>query len=96
MVWVEREVQSRTDYILGTDFCLFQNVVVWEPRHKSDHYLILGCLHSSPLREHKDCLGRHKIPPHLPPVHPNNGGGLFADLGRSILKPKALEARKNA
>ena len=25
-----QEVRSRTDYILGTDSCLFQNVVVWD------------------------------------------------------------------
>ena len=27
-----REVRSRTDYILGTDRCLFGNVSVWDPR----------------------------------------------------------------
>ena len=45
-----REVQSQTDYILGTDNCLFRNVAVRDPRHNSDHYMVLGCLTSAPLR----------------------------------------------
>ena len=39
-----REVRSRTDYILGIDSRLFQNVVVRDARHNKDHYLVLGCL----------------------------------------------------
>ena len=52
MVWLGREVWSRMDYILGKDRCLFKNVAVQDPRHKLDHYLVLGCLHRTPLREH--------------------------------------------
>ena len=37
MIRYGREVRSRTDYILGTDHCLFGNVSVWDPRHNSDH-----------------------------------------------------------
>ena len=44
-----REVRSRTDYILGTDRRLFRNVTVRDPRHNSDHYMVLGCLPSAPL-----------------------------------------------
>ena len=36
------EVRSRTDYILGTNRCLFGNLSVWDPRHNSDHYMVLG------------------------------------------------------
>ena len=36
------EVRSRTDYILGTDHRLFRNVAVRDPRHNSDHYMVLG------------------------------------------------------
>ena len=43
-----REVRSRTDYILGTDRRLFRNVAVRDPRHNSDHYMVLGCLQSAP------------------------------------------------
>ena len=52
MVLAGREMRYRTDYILGTDCCLFWNVSVQDPRHNSDHYLLLVCLFRSPLREH--------------------------------------------
>ena len=48
MVRERKVVRSRTDYILGTDSRLFWNVSVWEPRHNTDHYMVLGCLHSAP------------------------------------------------
>ena len=41
---------SCTDYILGTDRRLFGNVSVRDPRHNSDHYLVLGCLRSASLK----------------------------------------------
>ena len=39
-----REVRSWTNYILGVDSRLFQNLSVRDKRQKKDHYLILGCL----------------------------------------------------
>ena len=39
-----REVLSQTDYIMGTDSCLFQNVAVWDMQQNIDHYLVLWCL----------------------------------------------------
>ena len=42
MIQTGREVRSRTDYILGTDHGLFWNVSVRDPRHNSDHYMVLG------------------------------------------------------
>ena len=60
MVHEGREVSSRTDYILGMDCCLFWYVSVWDPRHKSYHYLVSGCLRSAPLREHFEYLMRRK------------------------------------
>ena len=53
-----REVQSRTDYIMGIDNRLFRNMTIQEPWHKSDHNLVPGCLCSTPLREHTKYLGR--------------------------------------
>ena len=50
MIWAGKEVRSRTDYILGTDRRLFWNVSVRDPRHNSDHYIVLGCLCRAPLR----------------------------------------------
>ena len=45
-------VRSRTDYILGTDLRLFWNVSIRDPRHNTNHYMVLGCLRSAPKREH--------------------------------------------
>ena len=53
-----REVRSRTDYILGTDRCLFRNVAVRDPRHNSDHYMVLGCLPSAPSDRAQEIPGR--------------------------------------
>ena len=50
MIQAGREVRYRTDYILGTDRRLFWNVSIWNPRHNSDHYMVLDFLHSAPLR----------------------------------------------
>ena len=55
-----REVRSRTDHILGMDSRLFRNVTVQDPRHNSDHYMILGCLPSAPPTEHKRYVGGRK------------------------------------
>ena len=96
MVWLWREVWSRTDYILGADHSLFGNVAVQDPRHNSDHYLVLGCLHSAPLREQTKYLGRRTRPPLRTPSTPTREEGIFADLQRTIPKPKARDARKNA
>ena len=68
MVRAGREVRPRTDYIMGMDRCLFWNVSVCDPRHNSDHYLVLGCLQSAPLRENYKYLGRRKRPPLQPPT----------------------------
>ena len=94
MVRVGREVRSRTDYILGTDRCLFRNVTVWDPRHKSDHYLVLGCLPSAPLMEYSKYLGRRKRLPIRPLATLTREDGLFAALRRSVPKPKSRESRK--
>ena len=53
-------VWSRTDYILGTNRRLFKNVAVRDPRHNSDHYMVLGCLRSAPLSATKRYLGGTK------------------------------------
>ena len=42
MVRQWREVSSRTDYILGTDCRIFQNVAVRDLQHNFEHYMVLG------------------------------------------------------
>ena len=39
-----RELHYRTNYILGIDHCLLQNVAVRDARPSTDHYLVLGCI----------------------------------------------------
>ena len=95
MVWAGREVRSRKDYILGTDYRIFWNVSVRDPRHNSDHYLVLGCLCSSPLREHSEYIGMRKWPLLQPPTTPMREDSLFASLRRAAPKPLAKEARNN-
>ena len=96
MVRTGKEVRYQTDYILGTDRCLFRDVTVWDPRHNSYHYLFIGCLSIYPPREHYDYLRRRKRPPLLPPTTQMSEGKLFAAQRRAVPKPKARGARKNA
>ena len=56
MLRKRREVRSWMYYILGTDRLLFGNVSVRDPRHNSNHYMVLGCLPSAPLSETKRYL----------------------------------------
>ena len=83
------------DYILGADFHLFGNVSVWDPRHNSDHYLVLGCLHSASLQEHTRYLRGRKKLPLFPPTAPTREDKIFAALRRAVPKPRVREARKN-
>ena len=95
MIREGREVQSRTDYILGTYRRLFENVSVRDPRHNSDHYLVLVCLHSASLKEHMWYLRGQKKLPLCPPTAPTWEDKIFAALRRAVLKPRAREAWKN-
>ena len=95
MVREGREVRSRTDYILGTDLRLFWNVSVRDPRHNSDHYMVLGYLRSAPLREHSEYLGRRKRLPLRPLTTPTRGDGIFAALRRAVPNPQDEYVREN-
>ena len=37
-----REVRSRADYILGSDCRIFRNVVVRDPQHNSNNFMVMG------------------------------------------------------
>ena len=84
------------DYILGTDRHLFRNDAARDPRHNSDHYIVLGCLPSAPLTEHKRYLGGRTRWPVRPPVKPTRADQLFVVLGRAVPKAQLREARRNA
>ena len=86
----------RTDYTIGTDLRLFGNVSVRDSRHNSDHYIVLGCLHNAPLREHARYLEGCKRLPLLPQTAPTREDGIFAALRRAVPKPLDKEVRKKA
>ena len=90
-----REVRFWTDYILGTDLRLFGNVFVWDSWHNSDHYMVLGCLRSASLTEHKRYLGGLKKLPLKPPTEPTREDEVFATLWRDVPKARVIEARRN-
>ena len=54
MFGLVRELRYRNDYILHTDCCLFRNMSALYPRNNLDHYVILGYLRSTTLREHEN------------------------------------------
>ena len=89
-------MRSRTDYILGKDFRLVWNVSVRDPWHNSEHYMVLGCLHSAPLREHSKYLGGIKQILLRPLTTPTREDEIFAALWRAIPKPQDQDARENA
>ena len=90
-----RDVRYRTDYILGTDCRIFGNVSVCDPRHNSDHYMVLSCLHSNSLTEHKWYLGGRKKIPLKSPAESTREDKCFAALRRAVPKPRVWEASKN-
>ena len=54
--WVKvrqgRVVRSQTDYILGSDRWIFQNMAVRDQRYNYDYFMVVGSLHRASLREH--------------------------------------------
>ena len=96
MVRGGKAVRSRTDYILGTDRSLFRNVAVRDPRHNSDHYMVMGLLRGGTVREHiRYIAGRRRLPL-KPPKRPTREDSLFGDLRRAVPKPQPREQHRNA
>ena len=54
------EVCSQTNYFLGTDRHLLQNVAAQDARHNIDHCLILGFLHIPASDKHSLYLRKRK------------------------------------
>ena len=44
MVRQVRVVMYWTDYIMGSDFRIFQNVAIQDLRHNSDYFMVMGFL----------------------------------------------------
>ena len=89
-------IRSRTDYLLGTDRSLSRNVAVRDPRHNSDHYMVVGHLRSKTAREHARYIkGRRKMPLQ-PPKDPTREDELFVDLRRAVPKSHERDKHRNA
>ena len=85
------EVRSRTNYILGTDCRLLQNVAVRDARHNTDHYLVLDCLHEAAPTVHSCHLRKRTCFPIKPPTTLDRVNRLFAELWEDISKPPRQE-----
>ena len=51
------------DYLLGMDSHLFRNVSAQYPRHKLDHFMVLGCLYGAVQQEYFSYLGQRQRSP---------------------------------
>ena len=68
MVREDKVVRSRRDYILGIYQSLFRNVSVRDPRHNTDHFMVVGCLRSALEREHTRYIAGRRKSPIPPPI----------------------------
>ena len=74
----------------------FRNVFVPDPRHNTDHIMVVGCLRCAPEQEHTQyIIGRRKMPLQAP-TEPTREDGIFAALRRAVPKPHARDRHKNA
>ena len=96
MVREGKVIRSWTDYLLGIDQSLFRNVAVRDPRHNSDHYMVVGHLRGGSAREHVQYIRWRKRMPLLPPKEPTREDELFGDLRRAVPKPHEREKHRNA
>ena len=96
MQWGGQEVRSQTDYVLGIDSCLFQNVAVWNARNNTYHYLILGCLRGSAPAAHLRYLRRCTRLYSRPPATPDKADHMFDKLRWAIPRPPQQELPRQA
>ena len=82
-----RKLRSCNNYILGTDSCLFQNVAVWDARHNTDHYLVLGCLLGAAPAARLRSLGNLTRFSIRPMANLDKAYRMFSGLWRSIPRP---------
>ena len=80
MHWSGQEMCSRTDYILGTDSRLLQNVAVRYARNNTDHYLVLGCLCGAAPDADLRYLGRSTRFPIRTPATQDRVDRMFVEL----------------
>ena len=83
-VW---EVHSRTNYILGIDSHLLQNIAVRDESHNTDHYLVLGCLCGAKPAAHSRYLGNRTRFPISPLATPDKADHMFAEIWQANPRP---------
>ena len=98
MRWKGRVVRSRTDYIMGSDRWIFQNMDVQDPMHNSDHFMIVGSLHGASPREQSNYLGSRTRLPLRPPIRQTRmqADELFDNLWWAVPKLDKRLARHNS
>ena len=91
-------ISSRTDYFLGTDRRYLRAVSVKEPRHDSDHRMIVGVLSCDKLKENKRCIMSQQRYPLKAPTGDNRTelDIIFAELKERIPKVGPRELKRNA
>ena len=90
------EVRSRTDYILGKDSSMLQNVAVQDSRHNTEHYLVLGYLCGSAPTAHLRYLGNFTRSPIRSPATTEKEDRMFDELRRAITRPHRQERHLQA
>ena len=86
MIRSGQEVMSQTDYIHGTDCVIFQNVEFWDPRHNTNQYTVLGCLHIVTLRVHQYYLASRTRISLYPPKYLYHEDTNFTSLRQALLR----------
>ena len=89
-------IGSQTDYLLGTDRSLFRNVAVRDPRHNSDHYMVVVHLQNETAQEHTKYIKGWRKMSLKPQNDPMRQDELFGDLRRAVPKPHEQENHRNA
>ena len=89
-------IKYRTDCLLGTDRSLFRKVAVRDPRHNSDHYMVVGHIRGGLAREQVQYIRGRRRMPLLPPKEPTREDELFGDIRRAVPKPHEREKHRNA
>ena len=90
-------MRSRIDYILGYDRQIIQNVAVRDPRHNSNHFMFMGCLHGASPRNQLRYLGRWmRLPLRLPGRQTRMWvDKIFAKLRSAMPKPDKQAVHHN-
>ena len=83
--------------MLGSNHRIFQNVSVWDPRHNSDHFVVMRCLRGASPRNHLCYLVRQTRLPLKPPglQTKKRADTIFAALCSAVPNPERHKTRHN-